>query len=389
LNLSVSISSQQNVPGLIAFATPSNSKDSSGVEEENGAEDDNAGTENRDDESSGNDNEGIIDDDGNNNNADVDDVETPSLSDSSGLEEALPASEDVENTACSLVEPGVPTYLDDNSGGCPIPCPPLSTDGDAVTEIPNGCPQLPTSSTSGEQVNTNQQPQQQSQRQSLPQKKLPFEVQNQGEMIAPPYQIQEQPRSGFDPMKPSEVPVETEPQGYLGSIQPADSDGDGIANKDDNCPFNANIHQEDFDGDGIGDACMTAIEDFDRDGIKNPRDNCPMDDNPDQKDSDFDGEGDKCDPSLTDSDRDGLNDAFDNCDLVSNSDQKDKDADGLGDVCDPDLIDTDKDGVVDSKDNCPTIPSADQKDTEFHDGIGDVCQHLGGGQGRGGGVGSP
>jgi len=34
-----------------------------------------------------------------------------------------------------------------------------------------------------------------------------------------------------------------------------DSDGDGIVNKDDNCPNNCNPLQKDADGDGIGDVC--------------------------------------------------------------------------------------------------------------------------------------
>lgn len=34
-----------------------------------------------------------------------------------------------------------------------------------------------------------------------------------------------------------------------------DSDGDGIPNCDDNCPFTSNADQADFDNDGIGDAC--------------------------------------------------------------------------------------------------------------------------------------
>ena len=34
-----------------------------------------------------------------------------------------------------------------------------------------------------------------------------------------------------------------------------DSDGDGVPNQFDNCPFEANAGQRDFDLDGIGDVC--------------------------------------------------------------------------------------------------------------------------------------
>ncbi len=61
-----------------------------------------------------------------------------------------------------------------------------------------------------------------------------------------------------------------------------DNDEDGIADSEDNCPFNANPGQEDTDGDGVGDVC----------------DNCPNVDNAGQEDDDDDGIGDICDDSL-------------------------------------------------------------------------------------------
>ena len=38
-------------------------------------------------------------------------------------------------------------------------------------------------------------------------------------------------------------------------VQPKDSDNDGVPDTIDNCPFNPNPDQADFDGDGIGDTC--------------------------------------------------------------------------------------------------------------------------------------
>jgi hypothetical protein len=64
-----------------------------------------------------------------------------------------------------------------------------------------------------------------------------------------------------------------------GLAQPVDTDGDGIADDQDNCPTLANPGQKDSDGDGIGDRC----------------DNCRKVANAGQEDADGDGVGDACD----------------------------------------------------------------------------------------------
>lgn len=60
------------------------------------------------------------------------------------------------------------------------------------------------------------------------------------------------------------------------STQIIDTDNDGIADENDNCPSIPNQDQKDSDGDGTGDACDTCDDrDNDNDGIKNCQDNCP------------------------------------------------------------------------------------------------------------------
>ena len=72
---------------------------------------------------------------------------------------------------------------------------------------------------------------------------------------------------------------------------PADTDGDGVVDAQDNCRGISNQGQEDVDANGVGDAC----DDFDKDGYVNVQDNCPMMTNRDQRDTDGDKIGDVCD----------------------------------------------------------------------------------------------
>jgi len=51
----------------------------------------------------------------------------------------------------------------------------------------------------------------------------------------------------------------------------ADTDEDGILDKDDNCPTTYNPGQEDYDNDGVGDVC----DDSDSDGFTDNIDSCP------------------------------------------------------------------------------------------------------------------
>jgi hypothetical protein len=173
----------------------------------------------------------------------------------------------------------------------------------------------------------------------------------------------------------------------------ADTDHDGVVNREDNCPLAANPGQGDVDGDGVGDACDFCVQqadptnaDADGDGWGDKCDACPATADPQQADQDLDGVGDACDvcpakpdAEQKDADGDGVGDACDNCPADANPDQKDSDADGTGDACDRCTgaddthgPDRDDDGVPDACDDCPDVPDPLQVDTDG-DKLGDAC----------------
>ncbi len=148
----------------------------------------------------------------------------------------------------------------------------------------------------------------------------------------------------------------------------SDKDNDGIKNRDDQCPRQAedidNFHDNDGcpdpdnDNDGIldiNDKCPNEAEDIDNykdidgcpdpdndnDGIMDVNDRCP-----DLKE-DFDGYQDSDGCPDVDNDRDGIRDSLDKC--INNAEDKDgfEDSDGCPDV------DNDKDGILDINDKCP------------------------------------
>jgi hypothetical protein len=146
---------------------------------------------------------------------------------------------------------------------------------------------------------------------------------------------------------------------------------------------------DDLDGqtDSADEGCQ---RDLDNDGIADLEDNCPFDFNHDQADTDNDGQGDVCD---FDDDNDGYDDfselrfGSDPLNPASTpevpfsgtcADSIDNDLDGLVDAADPGCApDTDGDTVPDTSDNCPTVWNPDQTDTDA-DGIGDACEDTDG-----------
>ena len=126
--------------------------------------------------------------------------------------------------------------------------------------------------------------------------------------------------------------------GAAWSPRVSDRDGDGIVDREDQCPDDP----EDLDGFEDTDGCPDL--DNDKDGILDPDDQCPND--PEDKDGFEDANG--CpDP---DNDKDGILDPDDQCPNEAEDKDGFEDANGCPDP------DNDGDGILDVDDKCPNEP---------------------------------
>jgi outer membrane protein OmpA-like peptidoglycan-associated protein len=135
----------------------------------------------------------------------------------------------------------------------------------------------------------------------------------------------------------------------------ADSDGDGVIDKNDKCPSTFGYARydgcpiPDTDGDGINDEedkCPNQagtlkyqgcpVPDRDKDGINDEEDKCP----------DVAGLAKYQGCPIPDTDKDGINDEEDKCPNVA----------GLAKYQGCPIPDTDKDGINDEEDKCPDVP---------------------------------
>ena len=145
---------------------------------------------------------------------------------------------------------------------------------------------------------------------------------------------------------------------------PGDRDGDGILDRDDQCPTQPEVVNEFQDADGCPD-----VADRDGDGVMDPDDRCV--DEPETVNGVEDADG--C-PEVDD-DADGLVGSKDQCPREAEDFDKFEDDDGCPEA------DNDRDGVPDTTDVCPAEPETRngyQDDDGCPDEIPEVVQQFNG-----------
>jgi len=147
---------------------------------------------------------------------------------------------------------------------------------------------------------------------------------------------------------------------------PADYDLDGIYDSEDNCPYQSNPQQEDFDEDGAGDVCDS---DDDNDGDPDTSDCEQFNSSIHHGAIEICGNGidencDGVDPECgADSDSDGVEDEYDNCPSIYNPGQENFDQDEMGDACDAD----------DDNDNDPDDTDCAQFNPAINHNANEIC----------------